>query len=556
MSARPTLQVLPVGGVGRIGMNAMLLGCGDDWLLLDCGVTFPEPDQTGVELVLPSLAVLGSFKSKIRAIVLTHGHEDHIGAVPYALKVLGCPVYGTRFTLGLLAHKLREHGLQDSVDQHLIAPGKRTQIGPFDIGCLRVTHSIPDCVSLAIRTPAGKVLFTGDFKIEEGLRDNEAFDHAGFSAFGDEGVDLMMSDSTNAEVAGWSGSEAAVGRRLSEVFATCKGRIIVGLFASNIYRVHAIVDAARENGRYCVLLGSSLHRYVECANAFTTMKFDPEDFIEPGELHKYDDDELVILCTGSQAEPRAALARVANGTHPDVTVQAGDTVVLSSRQIPGNERRIYAMLNDFARRGAHVVSTRTDRAIHASGHAYQDELSHLLGLVRPRCFIPVHGEYTFMRRHAELATAAGIAQTLVIENGQQIELGPEGLRQVAVRNVAPWYGDGLTYGDAEMVALAARQQLAWNGVVAVALDMRRTGRLVSGTARVKMHGVYHAQGELTGECEQGLTRWLADIDPRTPPQAIEGMVQAQVRRIVKRHTPRKPVVLAVVRWHDENLQED
>lgn len=537
-------------------MNAMLVGCGDEWLLLDCGVAFPEPDQTGVELVLPSLALLGTFKSKIRAVVITHGHEDHIGAVPYVLKTLACPLYATRFTLGLLQGKLREHGMVDQVELHTIAPGKTLRIGSFELDFLRVTHSIPDCVSLAIRSPGGNMLFTGDFKIEEGLIDGTEFDHKGFKAFGDRGVDLMMSDSTNAEVPGWSGTEQAVAEHLVDVFAQCKGRIIVGLFASNLYRVHGIVEAARKNGRYCALLGKSLERYIECGNSFTDMPFDDEDFIEVRDMDKYDDDELVLLCTGSQAEPRAALARVANGTHPEASVRPTDTVVLSSRQIPGNERRIHEMLNNFARRGAHVIYTRTDRAIHASGHAYFDELKHLLGLVRPRCFIPVHGEYTFLQRHADLARSLGVQHVQVIENGHHTEIGPSGIRSLGVRDVEPWYGDGLTFGDAHMVEMQARQQLAWNGVIGVGLDLFREGKSMSGQAKVRVHGVYAAQGELAAETEQALQRWIGSLDPRTPLDGIEGMVQAQVRRIAKRFTPRKPVVLAFARWHDEGLQED
>ncbi len=550
-SGGASLQLLPLGGVGRIGANAMLLGCGDDWLLLDCGVTFPEPELTGVELVLPSMAVLGSFASKIRAIVLTHGHEDHIGAVPYALQVLQVPVYATRFTAGLVQHKLREHGLADQVTLHVVAPKTRVRIGPFDIGFLRVTHSIPDCVSLAIRTPLGNVLFTGDFKIEAGLRDGEVFDEAGFRAFGDEGVDLMMADSTNAEVPGWSGSEAAVGKHLAEVFSGIRGRILVGLFASNIYRLHSIIDAARVNGRYCVLLGKSLERYTTAANAYTSMPFDSEDIIGVKDLHRYDDDEVVIICTGSQAEPRAALSRVANGTHPEVAVKQGDTVVLSARQIPGNERRIHAMLNDFARGGAHVIYTRTDREIHASGHAYQEELRTLLTWVRPRRFIPVHGEYTFLQRHAELAQECGVERTLIIENGQTVTLGTDGMRVSDVRTLSPWYADGLVYGDAESLQLVARQQLGWHGAVAVQLDLDRSDGVVTGRARALPWGVQHEQGELAKEIETTLQRWSSGLNAKMPLSAVEGQIQSVVRKVVKRYSQRKPVVLSFVRWSDD-----
>lgn len=544
------LQVLPLGGVGRIGMNAMLLGCDDDWLLLDCGAAFPEPELTGVELVLPSLKTLGAFASKIRAIVLTHGHEDHIGALPYVLQQLKVPVYATRFTWGLLQHKLREHGLADAVTLHMISPHARVQIGPFDIGFLRVTHSLPDCVSLAIRTPRGNMVFTGDFKIEKGLRDGIEFDHDGFRAFGDEGVDLLMADSTNAEVPGWSGSETAVGQRLREVFAEIKGRIIVGLFASNIYRVHSIVDAARDCGRYCVLAGRSLERYTTTANGFTDMPFDVEDFIGIKEIGKYDDDELVIICTGSQAEPRAALARIATGSHEHVSIKPTDTVVLSARQIPGNERRIHAMLNDFARRGAHIIYTRTDRAIHASGHAYQDELRQMLQLVRPRVFVPVHGEYTFLQRHAELAAECGVQQTLIIENGQHTEISAHGARVLAERDVEPWYADGLVFGDGESLQLKARQQLGWHGALAVQVLLKRGGGVVTAEAKVQPHGVQSEHGELASDLETVLKRVCGEVNAKMPEAAIEGLVMQTVRKQLKRYTQRKPVILPFVRWLD------
>lgn len=547
---------MPLGGVGRIGMNAMLLGVGDDWLLLDCGVAFPEPEQTGIELVLPNLKVLGTFNGRIKAIVITHGHEDHIGALPYVLKVIDAPVYATRFTWGLIQNKLREHALLDKIAVNLISPQSRLQVACFDISFLRVTHSIPDCVSLAIRTPVGNVLFTGDFKIEANLRDGCVFDEAGFRAYGDEGVLLMMSDSTNAEVPGWSGNELAVGQRLAELFTGIGGRILIGMFASNIYRLHAIVDAARKAGRYCAMAGRSLDRYTAVANQFTNIPFDDEDFIPLRDIAKYDDDELVILCTGSQAEPRAALARIADGSHPDVTVKPGDTVILSARQIPGNERRIHGMFNEFARKGAHVIHTRIDRGIHASGHAYQEEQRTLLQWVRPQVFIPVHGEYTFLQRHAEIAVECGVPHTLIFENGQTAQVTAEGARRIGQRDVEPWYADGLACGDGETLQLKARQLLGHNGAIAVALNLVRDGRVVTGKVRALPYGIQSDQGELASEVEQTLQRWCSGLDAKMPMQAIEAGVVQQARKVAKRYTQRKPVILAFVRWRDDEQADD
>ncbi len=542
---KQTVQLLPLGGVGRMGMNAMLLVCGDDAVLLDCGVSFVDGEIPGIDVMLPSLKVLAGYKKKLRAIVLTHGHEDHIGALPHVLRLFPVPIYSTRFTAALIAQRLREHGMESSVDLTVIKPGKKLKIGPFDFGFLRVTHSLPDCVSLAIGTPAGNILFTGDFKIEAGLRDGAVFDEAGFRAFGDSGVALMMSDSTNSEVPGWSASESGVATALTEVIGACKGRAIVGLFASNLYRVHTVVDAARTAGRYTVLIGRSLDRYVECANNATDMPFDKDDFIEAKDMHLYDDEELCIICTGSQAEARAALSRAAQGIHPDLSIKNTDTVILSSRVIPGNEKRIYSMINDLARRGAHIISTRTRRDIHASGHAYSDEQRALISWVRPKHFFPVHGEYTFLQRHCELAAEVG-AKTVLAENGQILELTHEGVSVRELADVTPWYADGSIVGDAETLQIKAREKLAFNGVVAVSARLKFHRGSVTATTRAVPSGVYQGNGELAGEIEQALNRCLADVDAKTAPEKIESLITQHVRKVCKRYTTRKPVVLALV----------
>ena len=544
-SKSSTVQLLPLGGVGKMGMNAMLLVCGDDAVLLDCGVSFVDNDIPGIDVMLPSLRVLASYKKKLRAIVITHGHEDHIGALPHVLRQIPVPVYATRFATALIQQRLREHGMESSVDLTLIKPGKKLKIGVFDFSFLRVTHSLPDCVSLAIGTPAGNILFTGDFKIEQGLRDGTVFDEAGFRAFGDSGVALMMSDSTNAEVPGWSASESSVATALTDVIGACKGRAIVGLFASNLYRVHTVVDAARTAGRYTVLMGRSLDRYVECANNATDMPFDRDDFIEAKDMHLYDDEELCIICTGSQAESRAALARAAQGIHPDLSIKNTDTIILSSRVIPGNEKRIYAMINDLARRGAHIISTRTRRDIHASGHAYSDEQRALISWVRPKHFFPVHGEYTFLQRHCELAAEFG-ARTVLAENGQVLELTQEGVSVRDLVEVSPWYADGAIVGDAETLEIKAREKLAFNGVVAVSARLKIERGKVLPTIRARPSGVYQGNGELGEEIEKALNRSLADMDAKTAPDKIEGLITQTVRKVCKRYTTRKPVVLSLV----------
>ena len=535
-----SVQFLPLGGVGRMGMNAMLMVCGDDAVILDCGVSFVDGEIPGIDVMLPSLRALGQYKHKLRAIVITHGHEDHIGALPYVLRAFPLPVYATRFTAALITQRLREHGMDGKVDLNLIHPKKRLQIGPFDFGFLRVTHSIPDCVSLAIRTPVGNVVFTGDFKIEQGLRDGTVFDEAGFRAFGDEGVALLMSDSTNAEVPGWSQSELSVNKALDDVFRECKDRIIVGLFASNLYRLHSVVDLARKHGRYTVLVGRSLDRYVDCCNTATDMPFDREDLLPAKDMHLYDPNELCIVCTGSQAEARAALSRAASGTHPDLSIVKGDTIVLSSRQIPGNEKRIAYMLNDLARRGAHIIYGRSRRDIHASGHAYADEQRAVISWTKPKHFFPVHGEYTFLQRHADMVTA------VLAENGQVLELTREGVAVRELVDVTPWYADGMIVGDAETLALKAREKLSFGGVIAVSARLKFRKGHVTAQVQAMPSGLYQGNGELGPEIETALTRYLSDLDPNTPKETLEGQITQQVRKIAKRYTTRKPVVLSLV----------
>ena len=540
-----SVQFLPLGGVGRMGMNAMLMVCGDDAVILDCGVSFVDGEIPGIDVMLPSLRALGQYKHKLRAIVITHGHEDHIGALPYVLRAFPLPVYATRFTAALITQRLREHGMDGKVDLNLIHPKKRLQIGPFDFGFLRVTHSIPDCVSLAIRTPVGNVVFTGDFKIEQGLRDGTVFDEAGFRAFGDEGVALLMSDSTNAEVPGWSQSELSVNKALDDVFRECKDRIIVGLFASNLYRLHSVVDLARKHGRYTVLVGRSLDRYVDCCNTATDMPFDREDLLPAKDMHLYDPNELCIVCTGSQAEARAALSRAASGTHPDLSIVKVDTIVLSSRQIPGNEKRIAYMLNDLARRGAHIIYGRSRRDIHASGHAYADEQRAVISWTKPKHFFPVHGEYTFLQRHADMAAEFG-AQTVLAENGQVLELTRDGVAVRELVDVTPWYADGMIVGDAETLALKAREKLSFGGVIAVSARLKFRKGHVTAQVQAMPSGLYQGNGELGPEIETALTRYLSDLDPNTPKETLEGQITQQVRKIAKRYTTRKPVVLSLV----------
>lgn len=534
------LLFTPLGGVGVIGMNAMLLGHGEDLVLLDCGVLFADHHQPGVDLVLPSLTLLDRVQSRLRAIVLTHGHEDHIGAVPFVAERYGLPVYGTKFTLELIKSKAPARGA-GKLDLHEIAPGGRLNIGKLSFEPLRVTHSLPDCVSLAIRSPVGNVLFTGDWKRDDGLPDGTRFDIEGFRAFGDEGVLAMLSDSTNAEVPGQTVSEADVAEGLAEAIADCKGRVLIGLFSSNLYRLSAVLAAARANGRKVALAGRSLFRYLDACRAWGGLDLAHDDFIDARHVERYEDHEVVLVCTGSQGEPRAALSRIANGTHPKVTARAGDTLILSSRKIPGNEKAIFALVDAFARKGVRIIH-RSDRfQIHASGHAASGELRWLLEAVRPRFFMPVHGVYTFLQRHAEIAREVGAEVPLLMCNGDVVAVDGEGPRKIGEVDPEPWLVDGHQLGTAATLGIHQRVEMSVAGAATVSAVIGRGPVDV----RVSVRGLYDDGGALVEALREELRPWLTRlVATGVDDETVEQELASYVRRYYRRAIDRRPLVVA------------
>ncbi|PYY18191.1 MAG: ribonuclease J [Acidobacteria bacterium] len=400
------LQVVPLGGLGEFGMNCMALRWGDDIIVIDAGLMFPESELLGVDIVVPDITYLLENRDKVRAILLTHGHEDHIGGLPWILSELNIPVYGTEFTLALVEGKLEEHDLLDSAQLNEISANERFRIGPFLIHPVRVTHSLVDCVALAIHTPLGVVIHSGDFKVDPTPTDGKLFDLHQFAEYGKEGALLLLQDSTNVERPGYTPSERAVRPRFEEIFTRSKRRLFVSCFSSSIHRIKLVADMAFEHGRKLALVGRSMNEATEIALDLGYIHIPEGTLIHPGQIRDFAPEKVCVLISGTQGEPMSALSRAAVDNHKHAKIEPGDTVVLSSRIIPGNEKGIYRMIDHLYRRNAHVIyEDGTGSPVHVSGHASQEELRLLINLVRPRYFVPIHGEYRQLKRHAELAAS-------------------------------------------------------------------------------------------------------------------------------------------------------
>ncbi len=533
------ITMLPLGGVGAIGMNNMLIGCDGHWLMLDSGVMFPDKASPGVDLVLPCLDVLDRLEGEFHGVVLTHGHEDHIGSLPFVRMRHDVRIWGTAFTLGLVRARFAEHKLDISCLRET-TPGKQLQLGPFTIDFLRVTHSIPDCVSLAIRTPVGNVLFTGDFKIDHGLPCGTRFDEAGYRAFGKEGVLLMMADSTNIQRPGRTVSEAEVAIGLRDAMAEAPGRVFIGLFSSNLYRLHGVLAAARETGRKVCLLGRSLHKYLEVATEWGGNLDFSGPLISDSAIGNYADHELLFVCTGTQGEPRAALGRIAAGAHR-VKIHEDDTLILSARAIPGNLREIHQMIDGFTRAGAHVFHRDAPWPIHASGHAAHDELEDVLRWVKPKIFAPVHGTRTFLEDHADLGEDCGIERVCVFENGDVLQVDQKGAHVVDQIELTPWYYDGMHSGTRDTLGVRQRVDLARDGAISVCVAI--------GDAPTQVHldtrGVYTDGGRLVQKLEAALVPYIDRLDILDH-EGLQEEVRLFTRRFFKRETGKKPQVMATL----------
>ncbi|MGH7313258.1 MAG: ribonuclease J [Candidatus Rokuibacteriota bacterium] len=547
----PAVRLIPLGGLGEIGLNMMLVEFGDDLIAVDCGLMFPDAEEMpGIDYIIPDFSYALAKREGFRAVVLTHGHEDHVGALPYLLRQAHLPVYGTPLTLALVADKLREHDLLAPADLRVIRPRDRIEIGPFRIEPIRVTHSIADGIGLAIETPVGTLVHTGDFKLDATPLDGETPDYRRFTELGEQGVLLLCSDSTNVDRPGHTRSEAEVGVALRERFQGASGRVIVATFASHIHRIQQVLALAAEHGRQVALLGMSMQKNVAIASERGYLKIPPGVLLPLEELAALPPRRQVILSTGSQGEPHSALALMAAGEHKAIQVERGDLVIISARVIPGHERTIGRVVNALLRLGAEVLYD--DNAfVHVSGHASQEDLKDMLNLTRPRYFVPVHGEYRHLLGHARLAESLGLGaeRIFLIEDGMGLEVTKTAARVVGGYPVGRVLVDGKGVGDIGAVVLRDRQLLAQDGLVTIGLVVGRDGAVKAGPEIVSRGFVYVKENEpLLDELRDAILAALAGREPAAAVdrEAIAGLVRATVRSFINQRFQRKPVVLPVI----------
>jgi ribonuclease J len=549
--AEPAVRLIPLGGLGEIGLNMMLIESGDDIIAVDCGLLFPDDEMPGVDYAIPDFAYLREHRERFRAVVLTHGHEDHIGALSYLLREFQVPVYGTPLTLAIARHRLAELGVLESADLRSYAPGDEIRAGSLVIVPIRVTHSIADGIGLCIETPVGTIVHTGDFKLDPRPVDAEQPDYAKFASLGERGVLCLCSDSTNVGRPGRTGSETEVGAALQGRFAQAPGRILVATFASHIHRIQQVLNLAQASGRKVALLGRSMVANVTVASEMGYLKVPDGLLVSLEELGGFPARKQVIVSTGSQGETHSAVSLIAAGEHKYVDVGAGDLVIFSSRVIPGNERVIGRVINALLRRGAEVLWEDV-AFVHVSGHASEDDLKQMIELTRPRYFVPVHGEYRHLLQHARLAEGAGVPKDRVflVEDGLGLELSKTGARVLSGYPAGRVFVDGKGIGDVGEVVLRDRQLLAEAGMVVVALTIdKTTGSIVAGPEIASRGFVYmKVSEELMEEVKQAIRDALA---AREEPEVIDGeligaVVRSAVRRFINQRFDRKPVVIPLV----------
>lgn len=546
------IKIIPLGGLDEIGKNITLYAYGEDMFLVDCGMSFPDEETPGIDIVIPDFSYVLENKDKIKGLVLTHGHEDHIGAIPYLLKNFNVPIYGTRLTLGLVEGKLKEHRLDLQAKLNVVKPGDIVKLGAFSVEFIHVNHSIPDAVAVAVRCPAGLIVQTGDFKIDSTPIDDYVIDMARFAELGKEGVLAFLSDSTNAERPGFTASERIVGESFANLFAKAgKHRIIVATFSSNIHRIQQIIDEAVNCGRKVAVSGRSMINVVNIAAQLGYLNIYENVLIDIEAIKKYTPEQLVIITTGSQGEPMSALHRIAAGEHRNVDIVPGDMIIISATPIPGNEKLVGKVINVLMKRGANVVYEKM-YDVHVSGHACQDELKLMLSIIKPKYFIPVHGEQKHLVKHSNLAESVGVdsKNIVVATNGNVIELSKKSIKVTETVQAGRVLVDGLGVGDVGSIVLRDRIHLAEHGIIIIVLAMDMvTGEVVSGPDIVSRGFVYVKGSE---ELMSEITELSSDILERcyisntNDRNAIKGKLRDGVSKFLYEKTRRSPMILPII----------
>lgn len=546
-----TLEVIPLGGIGEFGMNMMVVRYGDDMIAIDCGLMFPEDGLPGVDFVIPDLTFIADNKHLLRAIVLTHGHEDHIGALPFVLKTANVPVYGTRFTLGLVEGRLHEHDLARKVQLNVIKPREAFTIGPFSIEPVRVSHSLVDCVALAVTTPVGTIIHTGDFKVDETPVCGSAIDLARFREIGDRGVLALFTDSTNAEVPGRTGSEKSVIPAFEDVFEEASGKIIVTCFSSSIHRLQIIFDMAYEFHRKVAVLGRSIQRNVELGDSLRFLDIPDGLMVSPNDIKKYNGDELVVIASGCQGEPASAMGRIAVDAHKQCAVDKGDTVVLSGRIIPGNERGISRMMGNIFKKGGTVIDQSMAK-VHVSGHPKQEDLRILTEAIRPKFYIPIHGEARQLFRHKDFIVSTGLVPArniLMCESGDVIALESDSIRVNAKVLVGRTFIDSTGMEEVAEMVVRDRRNLSYDGFVMPIVAFNPTsGAMESDPELVTVGFMDDNDKQMLKEMKGVLESTIkaAGHDERTDGAIMKDRIRISLKRHIQKATGRRPVIIPVI----------
>ncbi|NLM73720.1 MAG: ribonuclease J [Clostridiaceae bacterium] len=544
------LRIIPLGGLEEIGKNMTVLEYGDNIIVIDCGLKFPEDEMLGIDLVIPDVTYLEKNIEKVHAILVTHGHEDHIGALPYVLKKVNVPVYGTELTLGLIENKLAEHDMQKSVEMITVKAGQKIQLGPFKIEFVRTTHSIADAVSIAIDTPVGLVFHTGDFKIDHTPIEGDPIDLPRMAELGKKGVLLLLADSTNVERPGYTMSERTVGETFDTIFSGAKGRIIVATFASNIHRIQQIINSALKYNRKVALVGRSMLNVMRTAARLGYLSYPEDTIIDIDRIGRYKPEEIVIITTGSQGEPMSALARIASSSHKKVEIMEGDLVIISASPIPGNEKLVYKVIDDLFKQGAYVIYDSLDD-IHVSGHAKQEELKLLQRLIKPKYFMPVHGEYRMLKKHAALAMSLGMDKNniFIMQNGKVLELTS---KSAAINGNVPSGSimvDGLGVGDVGDIVLRDRKILSEDGLIIIVSTIDPKGNLMANVEVMSRGFVYVKESEELIEEVRTLARdALVKCVSKKGGNwtAIKTAIKDELSSFLYRKTARRPMIIPII----------